>query len=149
MTKSDLIFSVRQLEQLLGKLREANAFLLDQDSWDRWGRQHASDQEIDERMARERMMIDQRDDSIRELTALSAASSRETLAAWADAHDRLLERFIADYATRDPSPHAVAVGVATTEREQWQAVKRGELPFVDGNVFFIQFDRALYAELFG
>jgi hypothetical protein len=54
-----------------------------------------------------------------------------------------------DYATRDPNPHAIAVGVATNEREQWQAVKRGELPFVDGNSFFIQFDRALYAELFG
>lgn len=134
---------VRRLEAILAKLREANAFLLDQDMWDRWGRQHASDQEIDERATRERLLIDQRVAALRDLTALVGASSPETISQWAEAHDRLLAKFI------ESSADSTALHVAREEREGWQAVKRGEQPFVEGNTFYVQLDRELYAELFG
>ncbi len=140
------------LERWLSQIRIANAFLLDQDTWERWGRTHASEHEIDERMARERQMIDQRDNATRELKALVAtlrASSPDEITAWADAHDELLAGFIERYAKLDPSSAATAVEVAKQEREEWQAVKRGEKELVDENTFFITIDRDHYKRLFG
>lgn len=141
---------VRQLEHWLSKLRVSGAFLLDQDTWDRFGRAHASDQEIEERTAREREMIELRAASIRALDELVPSLRQlapEAIASWADAHDALLAKFIAT--TTSTGPDRVAIGVAERERLAWQAVKRGEQNYVDGNSFFIQFDRDLYRELFG
>lgn len=141
---------VRQLETHLAELRVAGAFLLDQDTWERFGRAHASDQEIAERTHRERHMIERRDASIAALDAL-VPTLRETdpqaIIAWAEAHLALLDHFIATTTTQ-AAPDAVAVGVAKQERAGWDAVKRGEQPYVDGNSFFIRFDRELYRALF-
>lgn len=141
---------VRELENWLSKLRVSGAFLLDQDTWDRFGRAHASDEEIDERTARERQMTELRAVSIKALDQLVPVLRRdapEAIVQWADAHDALLSRFIAS--TTATGPDAVAIGVAKQERGAWQAVKRGEQNYVDGNSFFIQFDRELYRQLFG
>jgi hypothetical protein len=143
---------VRQLETQLAQLRLACAFLLDQDTWDRFGRAHASDQEISERMLREREMIERKAASIAALTAL-VPRLRETdpgaIAAWADAHDALLARFIETELTHGGPVASVGIGVAERERLAWQAVKRGEQPYVEGNTFFIKLDRELYRALFG
>lgn len=142
---------VRQLETHLAELRVAWAFLLDQDTWERFGRTHASEQEIDERMAREREMIALKDASIAALTALVPKlrdTDPQAILTWADAHEALLAKFIAGELVHQPIG-SVAVGVAEKERLEWQAVKRGEQLYVDGNAFFIKFDRELYRELFG
>jgi hypothetical protein len=111
--------------------------------WERWGKQHASEAEIAEREARDAEMRAVHTAAVAELTALVEAARPAAIAAWADAHDALLAAFLAD--TTD----ATAKHVAGTEREQWGAVKRGELAFVDENVFYVKLDRARYLELFG
>lgn len=143
---------VRQLETQLAQLRLAWAFLLDQDTWDRFGRAHASEHEIDERRLRERQMIELKDASIAALTTL-VPKLRETdpraIAVWADAHDALLAKFIETERAHGSPVAAVGVGIAEQERLAWQAVKRGEQPYVEGNTFFIKLDRELYRALFG
>lgn len=152
MAEPDLTENVRKLETLIAQLREANVFLFDNDTWDRWGRPHASDQEIDERMARERVMIDQRARCLAELQALVAAlrtTAPASVAAWADAHDELLAAFIAEN-EKTPNGHTLtAIDVAKQERVGWQAVKRGEQALVDSNHYFITIDREHYKRLFG
>lgn len=153
MSVPDLSEHLRTLETWLAKLRLSGAFLLDQDMWDRWGRNHASDHEIVERTAREREMTELRAVAMRELEALVAslrATAPEAIAAWADAHDELLAGFIERTGPVEPNSTAsTAVFVATEERDGWQAVKRGEQPFVDGNTFYISIDRDHYRRLFG
>ena len=141
------------LETWLSQIRNATSFLLDQETWDRFGRSHAAEHEIDERMARERQMIDQRDTATRELEALVAKlriTAPDDIAAWSDAHDELLVGFIERNGKVDPnSATSTAVSVANQEREEWRAVKRGEKAFVTGNTFFITIDREHYKRLFG
>jgi hypothetical protein len=137
---------VAELETQLARIRQRNSSLLDIDMWDRWGRRHASDQEIAERAANEKQCTADRAEAIETLLALVArlrGDHPDAIAAWADAHQELLGAFIAE--ARD----STAVYVATQEREGWAAVKRGDKPFVDENTFYVSIDRERYRALFG
>lgn len=147
---------VKALETLLTRKRNAGSMLLDQDMWERWGAQHASD---DERAARNASAAaaDEEHRACVEALERAVAGLRTTnpavVAAWADAHDELLRGFIArnevEAKANSSSMAATGVFVAGQEREGWSKVKRAELAFVDQNFFYISIDAADYARIFG
>jgi hypothetical protein len=141
------------LERLLAKKRQAGRVLLDMDFYERYGAQHDSDQGRAEKQADAMRAETERAAAVEELTALVARLRRENPAAverWAELHDELLRAAIDRYgnAAAD-SRDSTAAYVAGEERAAWQAVKRGEQPFVDENVFYVRPDDARYLELFG
>jgi hypothetical protein len=89
-----------------------------------------------------------------ELKLLDAALSQEvqrlrqddpgSVQRWADLHIGLRDALLAQ-----EDLAAVAKGVAEAERQSWQAVKRGELDFVEENVHYISIHGPLYDQSFG
>src|SRR5262245_53338551 len=141
---------VRALEALLAQKRRAGAELLSFDAWDRWGSQHATPEErasMEEAASRAHA---ERASATQELTVLVERLRREApsaIAEWADAHDRFLGEFIER--RRGDEKASTAVFVAEGERGEWAAVKRGEKPFVEENVYYVTIDRERYLAIFG
>ncbi|MBA2538095.1 MAG: hypothetical protein H0V17_00545 [Deltaproteobacteria bacterium] len=147
MVVSDVAEQVRALETLLARIRVRNAGLLDFDMWDRWGRQHASDQEIAERSENAQLATADRATATRELEALVTKLRVEqpgAVAAWADAHVAFLAAFRAK-----AYDNLTEIFVADQEQQAWEQVKQGEKLFVEENGFYITIDRELYRSLFG
>lgn len=145
---------VQELEKLLKTIRDAGSVMLNIDMWDRWGSQHASEEEKAQYTADGAAALAARANARTELEALVARTRAEApgeIEAWADLHDQFLAAFMADLAKQDKRDGRddTAEFVAKCEREEWAKVRRGELAFVDENVFYISIDRARYRELFG
>ena len=144
---------VQELETLLKTIRDAGSVMLNIDMWDRWGSQHASEEEKAQYNADGAAALSTKANAQTELEALvkrTRAEAPAEIAAWCDLHDQFLAAFIADTAKEANDERAdTAVFVAKGEREAWAKVKAGELAFVDENVFYVSIDRARYRELFG
>jgi hypothetical protein len=141
---------VRALESILARKRRAGVDLLSFDGWDRWGRQSASPEQQTEMEAEATRATGERTRAVEELTALVDRLRRDApdaIAEWADAHERFLREFID--ARRGDESQSTAVFVAEGEIAEWAAVKRGDKPFVEENVFYVTIDRQRYEELFG
>lgn len=125
---------VRALETLLARRRAAGGRLLDHDAWDRWGRAHASAEDVAARDADLAAASTEHAAASRELEALVAALRTEApgaITAWADTHATYLARFA------ETTADATARHVAETERAAWAEVARGQRAFVDENVFYV------------
>src|SRR5204863_4656654 len=93
---------MRSLETLLAKIRDAGNTSLNYDMWDRWGRQHATAEQVAEMEAAFDAAGRERTEATAALEALVTATRAEApheIAAWADAHDAYLAAFLADLAT--------------------------------------------------
>jgi hypothetical protein len=135
------------LERLLARKRQAGRELLDMDAYERWGAQHDTDEGRAQRAADAARSQTEYSVAVAELTALVERLRREqsaTIDRWVELHRQLLQQII-----DAPGADSTAVFVAKEEEEGWQAVQRGEKPFVDENVFYIHVDRERYAALFG
>lgn len=144
---------VQELEALLKTIRDAGSVLLNIDMWDRWGSQHASEEEKAQYNADGGAAIATKATAQRDLEALVTRTRAEApaeVATWADLHVQFLDAFIADTDKEGKDARAdTAIFVAKGERDEWAKVKAGELAFVDENVFYISIDRDRYRALFG
>lgn len=141
---------VRELERLLKTIRDAGSVLLNIDMWDRWGSQHASEEEKAQYAADGSAALSARERARQDLEKLvnrTRAEAPAEIEAWCDAHDKFLALFLDDCAKEGKDD--TAVFVAKEEREKWAQVRAGTLAFVDENVYYIPIDRDRYRELFG
>jgi hypothetical protein len=142
---------VRELEQLLAKIRNAGNIQLNYDMWDRHGREHASPEQRATMEADFANASRERDAAKAALEALVVATRAESpteIVAWADAHDAYLAAFVDDSIARGESG-GTAVFVASRERAEWGEVRAGTRAFVDENVFYVTRDAGRYRRLFG
>ena len=142
---------VRELEQLLAKIRNAGNIQLNYDMWDRHGREHASPEQRATMEADFANASRERDAAKTALEALVVATRAESpteIVAWADAHDAYLAAFVADCLARGESGGTAAF-VARRERAEWGEVRAGTRAFVDENVFYVTLDAERYRRLFG
>lgn len=116
--------------------------LLNLDMQSRWGskEQKAEASRLATKYAAE---ADQVNADMKALSAQTRITDPDAVAAWANAHIALLDRFLTD------TDDATARNVAATERKEWQEVASGTRPFVRRNVFYVNYDKDLAAELFG
>jgi hypothetical protein len=141
---------VQELETLLRTIRHAGNVLLNIDMWDRWGSQHASEEEKAQygADAGEAMTTQARaKGELERLVTRTRSEAPTEIEAWADAHDKFLAAFIAD-CTKEGKDETAAF-VARGEREQWAQVRSGTLLYVDENVYYVTIDPVRYRELFG
>lgn len=142
---------MRELEALLGKIRNAAMILLNHDGWDRWGSQHASPEEK-ARMEAEFAVASREHatakSALEALVAATRVAHPVEIDAWADAHDAYLAAFIDDCSARGESDNTAAF-VARGERTQWAEVRAGVRAFVDENVFYVTMNVERYQRLFG
>lgn len=142
---------MRELEQLLAKIRNAGNIQLNYDMWDRHGREHATPEQratMDADFANASRERDAAKTALAALVAATRVESPAEIAAWADAHDAYLAAFVADCAARDESGGTAAF-VASRERAEWHEVRDGTRAFVDENVFYVTLDAERYRRLFG
>lgn len=142
---------VRDLEQLLAKIRNADNIQLNYDMWDSHGRAHASAEQCATMEADLANASRERSEAKTALEALVAATRAEApaeIAAWVDAHDAYLAAFVDDCATRGESD-GTAASVAIQERAEWAEVRAGTRALVDENLFYVTLDAERYRRLFG
>ncbi|MBX3275391.1 MAG: hypothetical protein KF729_34310 [Sandaracinaceae bacterium] len=138
----------RALEAIAARIRQAVDSLVSLDALDRWGvrdpdaRAHVEAQirTADQALAALRAELTRRSDALR-------AEDPGALEAWARAHQRLLDAFVASLPSDESA--RTARYVAQKERDEWDEVALGARPWVDRNTFYVQYDAALFAALFG
>lgn len=138
--------ALRTLETLLAQKRRADAVLLDMECYDRWGAAHDTPENRAVMAERAQRAGRDRQDAVAALTALVTklrVDRPDVVARWADLHAELLRRFI------EHASGSTARFVANQERDAWAQVKRGDLPFVQENVYYVKIDRDAYVGLFG
>ena len=144
--------NLRALETLLARKRRLGSELLSFDGYDRWGAQHDTPENRAKMEADAARSGTEHAAVVAELGALVARLRSEDPAAierWADLHCELLRAFVATCAGAAASSHeAIGAMVANEEIEGWAAVKRGEKPFVEENLYYVTVDRARYAAAF-
>jgi hypothetical protein len=141
----------RELDTLLGKIREAANVMLNIDMWDRWGSSTASDAERADKAADLATATRDQDAAKSALEALvtrTRAEAPHEIEAWADAHDAYLAAFVTDCTTKGEADGTAAF-VAAQERAAWAEVRAGTRAFVDENAFYVTIDAGRYRELFG
>jgi hypothetical protein len=136
--------AVRRLQTLAKRLHDVGGLLLSMDAADRWGPKAGPDRE---RLDRDIAEAQREHHAVKaQLIAEVAAVRSEdpaSLRVWIDAHVRLLDEF----STRQEEG-STERSVAQRERAQWLALEESG-DFVHQNTFYVRYDDALYAELFG
>lgn len=136
---------VVELEALMVQLRHARGGNLENEMWERYGEQFASEQEKAERAAEATARARVFAEVPPRLTALVERTRRDAPAeidAWCDAHTAYLTAFRAE--TDDD----VRRGVADDELAAWAEVRAGTRAYVDENAYYITLNRERYRELF-
>ena len=142
---------MRELEQLLAKIRNAGNIQLNYDMWDRHGREHASPEQratMDADFANASRERDAAKTALEALVAATRVEAPAEIAAWADAHEAYLAAFVDDCAAQGESD-GTAVFVASRERAEWGEVRAGSRAFVDENVFYVRLEVERYRRVFG
>jgi hypothetical protein len=145
--------NLRALETLLAQKRRLGGELLSFDGYDRWGAQHdtpehRAEMEADAaRIGREYAAVVER---LGALVARLRTEDPTAIERWADLHCELLRAFVTTCARAEATSHeSTGAMVASDEIEGWAAVKRGDKPFVEENVYYVSVDRARYVAAFG
>lgn len=137
--------AVQALERLLARRRQLVSGLVSLDGYERWGARTPEDHA---RASAEAGELDREKGQVEgELTALVErlrVQEPESVQRWAAGWRELLIEFLNRVA-----PGTTEAFVAGTELEEWNKVARGEVDFVDQNTFYVQYDRALHARVFG
>lgn len=136
--------NLRELETLLATIREVGAELLNLEMYERWG--NGADADMNRALANAGEQHARCETARTQLASLVARLRSEdprSVAAWADAHITLLERFL------ETCTDGTARFVATEEISGWTKVKQGSLAFVDENTFYVRCDPELRATLLG
>ena len=145
--------NLRALETLLAQKRRLGVELLSFDGYDRWGAQHDTPEHRAEMEADAARIGNEHAAVVDELGALVARLRTEdpgAIARWADLHGELLRAFVTTCAGAEAASHeSTGVMVANEEIEGWAAVKRGDKPFVEENVYYVRVDPAQYVAAFG
>jgi hypothetical protein len=138
--------STAELEAQAKQIRDAANISLNADMFDRWGpkddtaQREAIEREAADAYSRRSAAIEQ----LERRVPLLRTSEPEAVEAWADAHLELLAEFLA----RTP-PDSTEQFVAARERDQWVEVRTGACSRFDQNVYYVRYDRSLYAAIFG
>lgn len=142
---------MRELEQLLAKIRNAGMIQLNYDMWDRWGSAHASPEQratMDAEVAEASQQQSAAKTALLALVAATRAEAPAEIAAWVGAHDAYLAAFLDDCIARGESD-STAASVATRERAGWGEVRAGTRAFVDENLYYVTMNAERYRRLFG